>query len=138
MRFERRVDVGGPVGRVGRARVQDRVVDTLAGVFDVEDLVSERPQSEQIHQRAPGHTPKGIPGDDARKQDLHRCFAASMSSSTVSGSSSDLPTDSRAHIRRYSSLVVEQLVVTALRHDAAAVEHQDAVGIPHGRRADAQ
>ena len=58
----------------------------------------ERAQAEQIHQRAPGDAAERIARDDAREEDLH--VTAWMSSSTLSGSSSDLPTDRRAHIRR--------------------------------------
>ena len=53
------------------ARVLLRVVDALAGVLDVEDLVAERAQPEQVHQRAPGHAAERISGDDAGEEDLH-------------------------------------------------------------------
>ena len=95
---ERVVDISGPVGRIRGARVLDRVIYALAGVLDVEDLVPEGPQTEEVHQRAPRDPAERVAGDDAREEDFHR-RAAWMSSSTVSGSSSDRPTDSRAHIR---------------------------------------
>ena len=115
-RRERGVDVGSPVARIGGARVLHRVVHALAGVLDVKDLVSERPKAEEIHQRTPGDAAERVARDDAREEDSHgagdgpgpggsvpRSSASAppaISSSTVSGSSSDLPTDSRAHIRR--------------------------------------
>src|SRR5438876_12063492 len=104
-RLERLADVVGSVTRIRGARVLDRIVDALARVLDVEDLVPERTKAKQIHQRAPGDAAEWIARDDPCKQDPHGgkggyFLAASISSSTLSGSSSDLPTESRAHIRR--------------------------------------
>ncbi len=70
-RIERGVNVGRAKRRVGGNRVQDRVVDALAGVLDVEDLVSQGAKPEQIHQGAPRNTAERIPRDDAGEQDAH-------------------------------------------------------------------
>ena len=70
-RRERVVDVGGAVGRILGAGVLHRVVDALAGVFDVEHLVAEVAEAEQVHQRAPGDAAERVAGDDAGEQDLH-------------------------------------------------------------------
>src|SRR5262249_27699465 len=40
VRLERAVDVGGAVRRIGGARVLHRIVDALAGVLDIEDLMA--------------------------------------------------------------------------------------------------
>ncbi len=69
--LERVVDVARAVARILGPRVQHRVVDDLAGVLDVEDLVAERAQAEQVHQRAPGDPAEGIARDDAGDEDLH-------------------------------------------------------------------
>ena len=58
------VDVGRAVNRIGRPRVQDRIVDAFAGVLDVENLVAEGAQAEQVHQRTPGDAAERISGDD--------------------------------------------------------------------------
>ena len=73
--IERLVDVRGPVRGIGRPSVLHRIVDALAGVFNVEDLVAERAQAEQVHQRAPRHPAERITGDDARNEDLHSLAA---------------------------------------------------------------
>ena len=44
------MDVARAVGGVGRDLVALRIVDTLAGVLNVEDLVPQRPEAEQIHE----------------------------------------------------------------------------------------
>ncbi len=87
-----------PYDGIERPRILFRIVDALPGVLDVEDLVPERTQPEQIHQRAPGHAAERIATDDAGEEDPHDSSCAS--SSIVNGSSSDLPTTRRCHIRR--------------------------------------
>ncbi len=69
VRRERAVDVVGAVARIDRARVLNGVVDAFAGIFDVEDLVAERAQTEQVHQRAPSHAAEGISRNDAGEED---------------------------------------------------------------------
>ena len=131
-RLERLVDVAGAVGRVGRQGVLHRIVDALAGVLDVADVVPERAQAEQVHQRAPGDAAVGVAGDDAREHDLHA--SAFSTSSTDSGSSSDLPTDSRAHIRRYSSLDCRSSSCVPCAMRLTLVQDEDAVGVADGRQ----
>src|SRR2546426_5245772 len=70
-RLERMTNVVGSVARIRGARVLDRIVDALARVLDVEDLVAERAKTEQIHQRAPGDAAERVPGDDPREQNSH-------------------------------------------------------------------
>src|SRR4029453_11829076 len=98
MRPELRIDVAQPVGGVECPGVLLRVVDALAGVLEIEDLVAERAQAEQIHQRAPGDATQRVARDDAGKKDSHN--ASCVSSSIVNGSSSERPTTSRCHMRR--------------------------------------
>src|SRR5207248_3075937 len=70
-RLERSMNVGRAVCGIDRARVLYRIVDALAGVLDVEDVVAERAQPQEIHQRAPGDAAERIARDDAREQDFH-------------------------------------------------------------------
>ena len=44
------MDVARAISRVGHDLVALRVVGTLAGVLDIEDLVPQRPQAEEIHE----------------------------------------------------------------------------------------
>src|SRR5438093_10965389 len=74
-RLERLADVVGSVARIRGARVLDRIVDALARVLDVEDLVPERAKTEQIHQRAPGDAAERVPGDDASEKNPHDVIA---------------------------------------------------------------
>src|SRR5262249_54750101 len=72
VRLERVVNVCRAVGGIGRAGVLHGVVDALAGVLDVENLVTKCAQPEQVHQRTPGYAAEWIAGDDAREQNPHR------------------------------------------------------------------
>src|SRR2546426_5285165 len=73
-RLERVMNIGRSGDGIRRTRVLHRVVDALAGVLDVEDLMAEGAQAEQVHQRAPGDAAKWIAGDDAGEEDPHFRF----------------------------------------------------------------
>ncbi len=114
----------------------DRVVDALAGVFHVEDLVAERAQAQQVHQRAPGHAAERIARDDAGDENLHGGPASQRVHDLV---------DRRRLVERAAErqprahaavevVAGQQLVVRALGDQAALVQHEDAVGVADGRQ----
>ena len=113
MRRQGIVDVARAVGGVLGDGVGVRVVDALAGVLEIADLVAEVAQPEQVHQRAPGDAAERIAPDDAGEEDSHggvqgragsAVSTAGAGESARSGSSSEPPLASRSHIRRYRSL----------------------------------
>ena len=71
VRREGVVDVPRAVGGILRDGVGVRVVDALAGVFQITDLVAEVAQPEQVHQRTPGNAAERIAPDDAGEEDSH-------------------------------------------------------------------
>jgi hypothetical protein len=70
-RRQRLPDVSGAVSGVGGAGVLNGVVDTFAGVLDIEDPMAKLAQAEQIHQRAPGDAAKRVARHDTGEQDVH-------------------------------------------------------------------